>query len=89
MEWIRQLPDRQRNSLETLLESVNSYEDVYSEAENASVGQIWVAMSLMNEKIQRLESLVKAQRRVLNEMGKGDELDRHLNQELEKSLRNY
>ncbi|WP_414836808.1 hypothetical protein [Candidatus Nanohalococcus occultus] len=89
MDWIDELPERERNSLESLLDSVNKHDNVYMQAENASVGQIWVAMTLLNQRMEKLESLVKAQRKALNEMNVEVDVDKHLSENLENSLRNY
>lgn len=89
MEWIEQLPEQKRNSLNSLLDSVNEHEDSFMKAENASVGQIWVAMTLLNERVEKLESLVKAQRKALNEMNVDIDVDKHLSENLENSLKNY
>lgn len=87
MEWIEQLPERVRTSLESLLDSVDSHEDSYMEAQNASVGQIWVTMALMNERITKLEDMVVAQRKALNE--EEVNVDQHLDKKLEDSLKRY
>jgi len=87
MEWVEQLPERVQISLDTLLENVDNHEDVYMEAQNASVGQIWVAMALMNERIRKLEDLVSAQRKALNE--ENVEVDKHLDKRLKESLKRY
>jgi len=57
------------------------------EAENASVGQIWVAMAMMNQRIDKLEDIVIAQRKAMKDMDA--DMDRHLDKNLEESLRNY
>ncbi len=87
MEWVEQLPERVQVSLDTLLEDVDNHEDVYMEAQNVSVGQIWVAMALMNERIRKLEDMVSAQRKALNE--ENVEVDKHLDQKLKESLKRY
>ncbi len=87
MEWIDDLPERVNVSLESLLDRVEGQEDVYMQAENASVGQIWVAMALMNDRIKKLEDLVSAQRKALNE--EDVEVDKHLDRRLEESLKRY
>lgn len=89
MDWIEQLPEREQNALNSLLDSVNQHEDAYMKAENASVGQIWVAMTLLNNRVEKLESLVKAQRKALNEMNVDVDVDKHLSENLENSLKNY
>ncbi len=88
MEWVNKLPDRIRASLESLLDTVDQHEETYMEAQNASVGQIWVALALMNERIRKLEDLVTAQRKALNEL-EGADVDKHLDRNLEDSLRRY
>jgi CO dehydrogenase/acetyl-CoA synthase alpha subunit len=89
MEWMEQLPDRQRDSLENLLDQVNKQEDVYMQADNASVGQIWVALAQMHEKMDKMDSMIKAQREVLKEFDSSIEVDEKLDQRLEESLRRY
>lgn len=89
MDWIAELPDRQRTSLETLLDRVNEQEEVYEKAQNASVGQIWVALAQMNERMERMDSLIRAQREVLQEMNADVEIDQKLDDRLEESLRRY
>jgi uncharacterized coiled-coil protein SlyX len=89
MEWKQRLPQKLRVSLETLLDKVNKHEDAYMEAQNASVGQMWVAMAQMNHRVEKLEAIVKAQRKALNEMDVDVNLDKKLNKDLEESLRNY
>ena len=89
MEWMSQLPERQRDSLENLLDNVNKQEDVYMEAENASVGQIWVALAQMHEKMQKMDSMLRAQREVLNDIDTDVEVDKKLDKNLEESLRRY
>lgn len=88
MEWVRRLPDKIQTSLESLLDTVEQHEEIYMDAQNASVGQIWVAMALMNQRIQKLEEIVSAQRKVLNEMENAD-VDKHIDRKLEKSLKKY
>jgi len=87
MDWVEQLPDRIQVSLNSLLEQVDNHEDAYMDAQNVSVGQIWVAMALMNERVQKLEDLVSAQRKALNE--ENVEVDKHLDQRLKESLKRY
>lgn len=89
MEWMSQLPDRQRESLENLLDQVNKQEEVYMEAENASVGQIWVALAQMHEKMEKMDSMIRAQREVLKEFDTSIEVDKKLDKNLEESLRRY
>lgn len=89
MEWVSQLPDKLRVSLESLLDSVEQHENVYMESQNASVGQIWVALAYLNQRTQRLEELVKAQRKALNELDQEVDVDSHLDSNLEESLKRY
>lgn len=87
MDWVEQLPDDIQISLESLLDDVEHKEDVYLEAQNASVGQIWTAMALMNRRIRKLEKMVSAQRKALRESDA--DMDKHLNDRLEESLKKY
>lgn len=87
MEWIDDLPKEVRNSLDTLLDDVENHTHVYEQAQNASVGQIWVAMALMNRRIGRLEELVQAQRKALQESD--TDVDKHLDERLKESLKRY
>ncbi|MFB6245794.1 MAG: hypothetical protein ABEJ03_05615 [Candidatus Nanohaloarchaea archaeon] len=89
MEWMNNLPERHRSSLEALLDSVNQHEKAYMSAENASVGQIWVAFALLYDRIEKLEALTKAQRKALNDIDADVDVDRHLDENLENSLKNY
>jgi uncharacterized coiled-coil protein SlyX len=89
MEWKQRLPEKLRVSLETLLDKVNKHEDVYMQAQNASVGQMWVSMAQMNHRVEKLEAIVQAQRKALNEMDVDVNVDKRLNKDLEESLRNY
>jgi len=89
MDWMSELPERQRASLEALLDQVNEQESVYTKAENASVGQIWVALAQLNEKMERMDSMLRAQREVLKEMNADVEIDQKLDERLEESLRRY
>ena len=84
-----QLPEQAQESLDDLLLETEQHEDAYMDAENAPIGQIWVAMSQMNKRIQKLEDLVHAQRRALQEMDVEVEVDKHLDKDLEESLRRY
>ncbi|MFB6143992.1 MAG: hypothetical protein ABEJ98_01650 [Candidatus Nanohaloarchaea archaeon] len=88
MEWVERLPDKIRVSLESLLDTVDTHEDVYMDAQNVSVGQIWVAMALMNRRIRKLEDMVTAQRKALNEMESAD-VDKHIDENLAESLKRY
>ncbi|MFB6212962.1 MAG: hypothetical protein ABEJ07_00125 [Candidatus Nanohaloarchaea archaeon] len=89
MDWITRLPDRLRVSLESLLDSVEQHEETYLEAQNAPVGQIWVALAYMNQRIGKLEDLVNAQRKALNQLDQEVDIDRHLESDLEESLKRY
>ncbi len=88
MDWIEKLPNKVQVSLESLLDSVDRHEDSYMDAQNASVGQIWVGMALMNERLEKLEDMVSAQRKVLQEMEEAD-VDKHLDRNLKESLKKY
>lgn len=88
MEWIQRLPDKIKVSLESLLDSVDHHEEAYIGAENASVGQIWTALALMNDRVKQLEDIVQAQRKALQEMENAD-VDKHLDQSLKESLKRY
>lgn len=89
MDWITRLPDRLRVSLESLLDSVEQHEETYLDAQNASVGQIWVALAYMNQRVQKLEELVNAQRKALNELDQDVDIEQHLDSNLEESLKRY
>lgn len=89
MGWIENLPDRIEASVNSLLDSVQDHETEYMEAENASIGQIWVAMALMNQRLEKTEDLVRAQRKALNELDQNVDVDKHLDKSLEESLKNY
>lgn len=89
MDWISRLPDRLRVSLESLLDSVEQHEDSYIEAQNASVGQIWVALGYMNQRVEKLERLVNAQRKALNELDQEVDVDRHIESDVKESLKRY
>lgn len=88
MEWVERLPDKIQTSLESLLDTVEHHEETYMDAQNASVGQIWVGMAMMNERIEKLEEIVSAQRKVLNNMENTD-VDKHIDRKLEESLKKY
>lgn len=89
MEWLQRLPERLRNSLNSLLDTVEQNEDVYMSASNASVAQIWVAMAYLNRRTERLEQLVNAQRKALNQLDQEVEIENHLDENLEESLKRY
>lgn len=89
MGWIENLPDRLEASINSLLDAVQDHEPEYMEAENASIGQIWVAMALMNQRLEKTEELVRAQRKAINELDQGVNVDKHLDKSLEESLKNY
>lgn len=89
MEWLRKLPDRLRISLESLLESVEQHESSYMRAENASIGQIWTALALMNQRMEKLEDLVNAQRKALNQLDQEVDVGKHLDENLEESMKRY
>lgn len=87
MQWIERLPDRLETSLQRLLDSVENHEESYMEAQNASVGQIWVGMASMNQRLEKMEDMVKAHRKALRDAD--IDVDRHLDSDLEDSLKNY
>ncbi|MFB6207909.1 MAG: hypothetical protein ABEJ69_01020 [Candidatus Nanohaloarchaea archaeon] len=87
MSWINELPSRLRSSLNSLLDRVEQHETVYENAENPSLGQLWVAIAQMNERMDRIEDMVTAQRRALKESGM--DVDRYMDRELEDSLKRY
>ncbi|MFB6190081.1 MAG: hypothetical protein ABEJ91_00740 [Candidatus Nanohaloarchaea archaeon] len=89
MDWITRLPDRLRVSLESLLDSVEQHEETYLDAQNASVGQIWVALAYMNQRVTKLEELVNAQRKAFSELDQDVDIDQHLDSNLEESLKRY
>jgi predicted nuclease with TOPRIM domain len=89
MTWMEKLPKKVQNSLDNLLLETEQHEETYMEAENPPIGQIWVAMAQMNERIQKLEDLVQAQRTALKEMDVEVEVDKHLDQDLKESLKRY
>jgi len=84
-----ELPDQVQESLDDLLLDTEQHEEVYMDAENAPIGQIWVAMAQMNKRIRKLEDLVHAQRSALQEMDVEVEVDKHLDKDLEESLKRY
>ena len=57
------------------------------EAGNASVGQMWVAMAQMNQRLEKVEDMLQAQRKALSEQGV--DVDNHLDRNLEESLKRY
>lgn len=89
MEWVENLPERLRNSLNSLLETVQQNEEIYDRAEKPAVAQIWTALSLLNERNKRLEKILKAQRKALEENGIEVERGKHLDENLEESLKRY
>ncbi|MFB6100663.1 MAG: hypothetical protein ABEK16_05305 [Candidatus Nanohalobium sp.] len=89
MSWMESLPKKVQESLDSLLLETEQHEEVYMEAENAPIGQIWVAMAQMNKRIEKLEELAHAQRRALKEMDVEVEVDKHLDQDLKESLKRY
>lgn len=89
MSWINNLPKKLSSSLNLLLDNTNKHEEIYLSAENASVAQLWVANAFMYNKIQELDQLVKAQRKALKEMDKEVAVDKHLDRDLEESLKRY
>lgn len=89
MTWIERLPEKLRDSLENILEKSNEHEEVYMDAENASVAQMWVAIGHLNDKVQNLEKIVNAQRKALNNLDQDVNVNKHLDKNLEESLRRY
>ena len=89
MSWRDKLPTKIKNSLQSLLRSVDRHESVYTQAENVSIGQIWVGMAVMNQRLERVEEMVKAQRKTLNEMNTDVDVDKRMKEELERSLKKY
>lgn len=89
MSWMDNLPKQVQESMDDLLLETEQHEETYMDAENAPIGQIWVAMAQMNKRIQKLEDLVQAQRTALQEMDVEIEVDKHLDKDLEESLKRY
>lgn len=89
MTWIDKLPEKLFASINSILDSVEQHEDVYTEAENASIGQMWVAIAYLNHRLMKMEELVKAQRKALKEMDQEVKVDNHLDEGLRDSLKNY
>jgi ABC-type transporter Mla subunit MlaD len=89
MGWIASLPDRLESSLRNVLKRANSHEEKYMDAENASVGQLWVAIAQLNQKVDTLEDVVQAQRKALNNLDQDVNVNQHLDEDLEESLRRY
>ncbi len=89
MDWIHELPERVKVSLQSLLDSVDQHENAYMDAENASVGQIWTALAVLNSRVNQLESLANAQRKALNELDQDVDIGKHLDSNLEESLKRY
>lgn len=89
MSWQESLPKKPRESLEGLLLDTEEYESSYMSADNPSIGQIWVAMALMNQRMEKMEQLVKAQRKALQEMDVEVEVDKHIDEDLKNSLKRY
>ncbi|WP_153549752.1 hypothetical protein [Candidatus Nanohalobium constans] len=89
MSWMDELPEQVQESMDDLLLETEQHEETYMDAENAPIGQIWVAMAQMNKRIQKLEDLVQAQRTALKEMDVEVEVDKHLDKDLKESLKRY
>ncbi|WP_414837642.1 hypothetical protein ACK3SF_05220 [Candidatus Nanosalina sp. VS9-1] len=89
MSWMNSLPNKLQESLEKILEKTNRNEEAYMEAENASVGQLWVAIAHLNSKVDNLEKLAHAQRKALNNIEEDVNVNKHLDEDLEESLRRY
>ncbi len=65
MMWTTNLPEKLENALNSLLETVQQHETVYEQAENPSVAQIWVSLAYLHQRNQKLEEMVRAQRKAL------------------------
>lgn len=89
MTWMNGLPEKLRASLQKILEKSNEHEDAYMQAENASVGQMWVAIGLLGQKVEKLERITNAQRKALNNLDEDINVNKHLDDNLEESLRRY
>ncbi len=89
MGWMDSLPNKLQDSLEKILDQTNRNEEAYMQAENASVGQLWVAIAHLNAKVENLEKLAHAQRKALNNMEQEVNVNKHLDEDLEESLRRY
>lgn len=87
MSWIEDLPKKLSESLHKLLEHTEKHEETYMKAENASVGQMWVAMAQMNQRLEKVEDMLQAQRKAMREQGV--DVDNHLDRNLEESLKRY
>ncbi len=87
MSWIEDLPKKLSSSLHSLLEDTEKHEETYMEAGNTSVGQMWVAMAQMNQRLEKVEDMLQAQRKALSEQGV--DVDNHLDRNLEESLKRY
>lgn len=84
-----QLPEKLRVSLEKILDRSNEHEEAYMQAENASVGQMWVAIAHLNQKVEKLEKIANAQRKALNNLEEDVNVNKHLDENLEESLKRY
>ena len=89
MGWMDQLPEKLRVSLQKILDMTKRHEDAYMNAENASVGQLWVAIAHLNQQVEDLENIVNAQRKALNNLDQDVNVNQHLDKNLEESLRRY
>ena len=87
MNWIEELPNTLSESLHSLIEGTEKHEDAYMDAESASLGQMWVAMAQMNQRLDKVEDMLQAQRKALKEQGV--DVDNHLDRNLEESLKRY
>jgi hypothetical protein len=87
MTWIEELPKKLSSSLHSLLEKTEKHEETYMKAESASVGQMWVAMAQMNQRLDKMEDMLQAQRKAMKEQGV--DVDNHLDRNLEESLKRY
>lgn len=89
MSWMSDLPSRVRLSLNSLLDSVEQHEETYDESDNPTVGQIWVALAIMNQRVDQLEKMVNAQRKALEELDQEVDAETRLDSDLEESLKKY
>lgn len=89
MSWMERLPEKLKESLQSILEKSNEHEEAYMEAENASVGQMWVAIAHLNQKVEKLEKIANAQRKALNNLEEDVNVNKHLDDNLEESLKRY
>jgi methionine synthase II (cobalamin-independent) len=89
MEWQESLPKEKRESLEKIVRETENFESSYMDADNPPIGQIWTAMATMQERVEKLEQLVRAQRKALKELDVEVEVDKHIDEDLKNSLKRY